>query len=94
MECGVSELDMHEHRRQLQDAKSRFSDVVRDAERGNVTIVTRRGVDTVVVMSIERYRDIVRPERSVLETLRGAPPMDELPLDRSDDLGRTIDLDS
>lgn len=85
---------MHEHRRQLQDAKSRFSDVVRDAERGEVTIVTRRGVDTAVVMSVERYRQIVRPERSVLDTLRGAPPMDELPLDRVDDLGRRVDLDS
>lgn len=85
---------MNEHRRQLQDAKSRFSDVVRDAERGEVTIVTRRGVDTAVVMSVERYRQIVRPERSALDTLRGAPPMDELPLDRVDDLGRGVDLDS
>lgn len=85
---------MNEHRRQLQEAKSRFSDVVRDAERGEVTIVTRRGVDTAVVMSVERYRQIVRPERSALDTLRGAPPMDELPLDRVDDLGRGVDLDS
>jgi len=85
---------VNEHRRQLQDAKSRFSDVVRDAERGEVTIVTRRGVDTAVVMSVERYRQIVRPERSALDTLRGAPPMDELPLDRVDDLGRGVDLDS
>jgi len=85
---------VNEHRRQLQEAKSRFSDVVRDAERGEVTIVTRRGVDTAVVMSVERYRQIVRPERSALDTLRGAPPMDELPLDRVDDLGRGVDLDS
>ncbi len=85
---------MHEQRRQLQDAKSHFSDVVRDAERGEVTIVTRHGVDTAVVMSVARYREIVRPERSILDTLRGAPPMDDLPLERADDLGRAIDLDS
>lgn len=84
---------MREHRRQLQDAKSRFSDVVRDAERGEVTIVTRRGVDAAVVMSVERYRAFVRPEISILDTLQGAPPMDELPLERSDDLGRTVDVD-
>lgn len=85
---------MSEHRRQLQDAKSRFSDVVREAERGEVTIVTRRGVDTAVVMSVTRYRELVRPEMSILDTLRGAPPMDELPLERADDLGRPVDLDS
>lgn len=85
---------MREHRRQLQDAKSRFSDVVREAERGEVTIVTRRGVDTAVVMSVTRYRELVRPEMSILDTLQGAPPMDELPLERADDLGRPVDLDS
>lgn len=85
---------MREHRRQLQDAKSRFSDVVRDAERGEVTIVTRRGVDAAVVMSVARYREIVRPEMSILDTLQGAPPMDGLPLERADDLGRPVDLDS
>lgn len=84
---------MREHRRQLQDAKSRFSDVIRDAERGEVTIVTRRGVDTAVVMSVERYREIVRPGLTVLATLAGAPATDDLPLDRDDDIGRRVALD-
>lgn len=84
---------MRERRRQLQDAKSRFSDVVRDAERGEVTIVTRLGVDTAVVMSVERYRAVVRPKLSVLDTLAGAPPMDELPFVREDDTGRPVDLE-
>ncbi|MFI4915693.1 MAG: type II toxin-antitoxin system prevent-host-death family antitoxin [Phycisphaerales bacterium JB060] len=85
---------MAERRRQLQDAKSRFSDVVRDAERGDVTIVTRRGVDTAVVIGIERYREVTRPRMSILDTLRGAPDMDAVPLDRRDDDGRVVDLDS
>lgn len=84
---------MGERHRQLQEVKSRFSDVVRDAERGEVTIVTRRGVETAVVMSVAAYREIVRPPMSILATLHGAPPMDSLPLERDDDPGRFVDLD-
>ena len=83
---------MSERHRQLQDVKSRFSDVVRDAERGEVTIVTRRGVETAVVMSVARYREIVRSPMSILATLEGGPPMEALPLERRDDEGRPVDL--
>lgn len=88
---------MGEKRRSHRDARNRFSEVVRDAERGDVTIVTRRGVDTVVVMSVQRYRALVdagaSAGRSVLDTLAGGPATDALPLARQDDAGRKIDLE-
>ena len=89
---------MSEKRISQRDARHRFSEVVRDAERGDVTIVTRRGVDTVVVMSVQRYRTLVgsgvSAGRSVLDTLAGGPAMDALPLARQDDTGRQIDLET
>ena len=85
---------MSERHRQLQEVKSRFSDVVREAERGQVTSVTRRGVEAAVVMSVAAYREIVRPPMSILATLHGAPPLDELLLERDPDPGRAADLDT
>ncbi|MDZ7800539.1 MAG: type II toxin-antitoxin system prevent-host-death family antitoxin [Trueperaceae bacterium] len=83
---------MQTRTRKLQDAKARFSDIVRRAEEGEDTIVTRHGVATAVVMSIHRYRRFVQPRQSVLEALGDMPAMDDLPLERLDDMGRDTEL--
>lgn len=89
---------MSEKRRTLTDARRHLSKLVRDAERGHVTIVTRRGVDVAVVMSAPRYRALQEARSSdgpsILDTLTGAPPMDALRLERQDDMRRPIDLES
>jgi prevent-host-death family protein len=41
---------------QLQDAKQRFSEVIRAAEQGEPQIVTRHGQDVAVVIDMEEYR--------------------------------------
>ncbi len=88
---------MREKRRTVRDARHRLSEVLPEAERGDVTIVTSRGVDVVVVMSVQRYRTLVgagaSAGRSILDTLAGCPPTDALPLARQDDGGRQIDLE-
>ena len=43
----------------LQDAKNRFSEVVDAALRGKPQIVTRRGVETAVILSHAEYERIV-----------------------------------
>jgi antitoxin Phd len=43
----------------LQDAKNRFSEVVDAALRGQPQVVTRRGVDTAVVVAHEDYARLV-----------------------------------
>ena len=48
---------------QLQQAKNRFSEVVKKALQDGPQIVTKRGVETAVVMSVEEYRKLLAPNR-------------------------------
>lgn len=69
---------------QLQDAKARFSELVRRAEGGEAQVVTRHGVARVVVLDVATYDRLVAPGRSLVEALLQAPRFeaDELPLER------------
>jgi antitoxin Phd len=42
----------------LQDAKNRFSEVVDAAVRGEPQVVTRRGIETAVIIAYEQYADM------------------------------------
>jgi antitoxin Phd len=53
----------------LQDAKARFSEVVRRARTGKPQRVTVHGKDAVIVVDAERYE--VRPKPSVTRTMAG-----------------------
>jgi len=77
----------------LQDAKNRFSEVVQKALKAGPQIVTLRGRKTVVILSVEEYRRLVRPKTGLVEFLRSSPLADvELDLERDQDTGREIDL--
>lgn len=43
---------------QLQDAKSRFSELIDDTLEKGPQVVTRRGIDTAVVVSIDEWRKL------------------------------------
>ncbi len=43
---------------QLQDAKNKFSEVVEDALKGEPQIITRRGLETAVVLSYEDFKSM------------------------------------
>jgi prevent-host-death family protein len=73
---------------QLQDAKSRFSELVNRAERGETQIVTRRGKKAAVILGYEDYLELSQQKMSLLEALRGKPPYVDLKLERSKDPGR------
>jgi antitoxin Phd len=64
----------------LQDAKNRFSEVVDAALRGQPQVVTRRGVETAVVISHDEYTRMtaVHAERrqSIAEYLLDGPTVD------------------
>ena len=47
----------------LQDAKNKFSEVVKAARRGTPQLVTRRGVPAVMVVSVETYASLRHYER-------------------------------
>lgn len=77
----------------LQDAKNRFSEVVKRALTAGPQVVTLRGKETAVVLSMEEYRRLARPEVGLLEFLRASPLAEvELDVERSRDLGREVDL--
>jgi prevent-host-death family protein len=44
----------------LQDAKNKFSSVVDAAQKGKAQVVTRRGIPTAVVLSIEEFEKFQR----------------------------------
>ncbi len=77
----------------LHDAKNRFSEVVNEAQRGGPQVVTRRGKETAVVLSVEDYRRLARPRVGLVEFLRTSPLTGvELDLERSRDAGREVVL--
>ncbi|GMU54379.1 MAG: hypothetical protein AMXMBFR33_35250 [Candidatus Xenobia bacterium] len=78
---------------QLQEAKNRLSEVIREAQEHGPQTITVRGHDAVVVVAVEQYRQLTRPRRSMWEFLRASPLVGvELELDRSPDTGREVEL--
>jgi prevent-host-death family protein len=77
----------------LQDAKNRFSEVVKEALRAGPQVVTRRGKETAVVISVEDYRRLARPEVSLVGFFRSSPLAEiELDVERNRDTGREVEL--
>jgi prevent-host-death family protein len=76
---------------QLQEAESRFAEVVEHAQAGEVQVVTKRGEKAVVVINYERYLELSGQTKGLLEVLRGEPPYtEELLLERDMPLGGEV----
>lgn len=60
---------------QLQDAKARFSEFLNAALKKGPQVVTRRGVETAVLVPIEEWRRVQQASRpNIKELLLGAGP--------------------
>ncbi len=78
---------------QLQDAKSKFSQLVENAMRNEPQFVTKHGNNAVVILSFEDYKKITKPQTDLVTFLRSSPLVDvELDSSRNKDLPRDIDL--
>lgn len=78
---------------QLQDAKNRLSEVVREAHVAGPQIITVRGEEAAVVLSADEYRRITRTEGPLVEFFQRSPWAEvDLELDRSRDTGRKVRL--
>jgi prevent-host-death family protein len=78
---------------QLQDAKSRFSELVDRTMRNGAQIVTRRGKKVVVLLSYEEYRRLTTPQRNLAQFLLESPLAgSELAIERDHSLPREVDL--
>jgi prevent-host-death family protein len=80
---------------QVQEAKQRFSEVLRGAESGEPQIVTKHGAEVAVVIDIVEYRRLRGERVGMMEYLR-ADPVDDVDLDaeidRPREQARDIDL--
>jgi len=78
---------------QLQEAKSRFSELVERTLRSGAQFVTRRGKKVVVVLSYEEYRRLTNPERNLAQFLLESPLAgSELHVERDQSLPREVNL--
>ncbi len=80
----------------LEDAKNRFSELVRRARSEGPQLVTRHGREAVVILSAEEYEKLAEPGDLVafLKTSPLAEAMADgvLVLERSRDVGRGVSL--
>jgi prevent-host-death family protein len=77
---------------QVQNAKTRLSEVIEEAHLRGPQIITRHGTERAVVLSIEDYRALVAHKPSLKDYLLGGPKVDSFDIEPDRDLGREIDL--
>ncbi len=78
---------------QLQDAKSKFSKVVREAQSSGPQIITVHGKEAAVVISAQEYKRLTKKEGSLLDFFQNSPLCEEnLDIERSGDFGRDIEF--
>ena len=68
---------------QLQEAKNKFSEVVEEALSQGPQVITRRGVETVILLSYAEYRKLLASQKKLSEFFRQSPLADvDIDLDR------------
>jgi prevent-host-death family protein len=85
---------------QLQEAKQRFSEVIRAVERDGPQVITRHGEDVAVIIDIAEWHKLTTPAADLKDLLLGSPPfeddsiaiLDEIEAERKQDFGRSIDI--
>jgi prevent-host-death family protein len=79
---------------QLQEAKARFAELVREAEGGQAQLVSKHGVPSVVVVDVATYERLTAPGRSLVDALLAAPRFEqgELNLQRDPSPPRPSDI--
>jgi len=77
----------------LQDAKSQFSKIVKDALKSGPQYITRRGTETAVIVSVREYEQLISNKLSFKEFLLSCPKMNEdFIVERNKDYPRSIEL--
>ena len=76
---------------QVQDAKQRFSELIRTARADGPQVVTRHGEEIAVVIDIADYRRLKGETAEFKDYLRSGPGFDDLDLDRTAEFPRSID---
>jgi prevent-host-death family protein len=77
---------------QLQEAKQKFSELVRRALEDGPQVVTRHGEEVVVVVPAEEFRRLTGDKPDFKEFLMSAPDLSVLDLERPKEMTRDIEL--
>ena len=78
---------------QLQEAKNKLSQLVEEARKSGPQVITVRGREAAVVLSIEEYRRLAPKPESLAEFLAKSPLRGSgLEIERLPELGRDIEL--
>ena len=77
---------------QLQEAKQKFSQLVRRALDEGPQVVTRRGEEAVVVLSAEEFRRLTGSKPDLKQFLLTGPDLSALEMERAEDLPRDVAL--
>lgn len=79
---------------QLQDAKSKFSEMIEQALANGAQIVTRRGQKTVVVVPFDEYQRLTKRTDSLAQFLLASPlPGSDLTIERDKSTPRSIEIE-
>jgi prevent-host-death family protein len=77
---------------QVQEAKTRFSEVIERARLDGPQTITWHGRERAVVLSIEEYRALAAQKPDFKAYLLGGPRIEDFSIERDQDPGRTIEL--
>ena len=77
---------------QVQQAKQRFSELIRSALRDGPQVVTRHGEEVVVILSAEEFHRIRGDTLEFKDFLRAAPDLEDLGIERDRSAARRVTL--
>ena len=87
---------------QIQEAKQRFSEMIRAVTSKGPQVITRHGEDIAIVIDVSEFHRLTRAAVNLTDVLLGGPKVDdtiidvfaEIDAERKGDLERPIDLGS
>jgi len=78
---------------QLQEAKNKLSQVVKEAQTSGPQTITERGREVAVVLSMDDYRRLAQKGKGLADFLMDSPLGNSgVEIERDQDFGRDIDL--
>lgn len=77
---------------QVQEAKTRLSEVIEEANEKGPQIITRHGAERAVVLSIADYRALTAHKPNLKDYLLSGPKVDRFEIEREHDTGRAVAL--
>jgi antitoxin Phd len=89
---GWGKIEAHMAVWQVQEAKTRLSEVIEEAISKGPQFITRHGSERAVILSVKDYRALTAHKPDLREYLLGGPKVDRFEAPRSRDKGRKVTL--